>query len=436
MEYTIVLETDQLVARAHAAGLNAVKIPAADEMAEPMEGVVIVMADNETQKIAQGLADNGLDEIMVEWIDGSEFEGGISGLLDAGIEVIAPEARDLYFDEIRSLLDAEADPAMQERIPAGPDWAERNVILRRRELIVVCGAYGCGKSTVTQYFGIEWCMGPGALYEEGHSKASQRRERPVWFCTWEDDPMEQKEQVLRRITNGRCENASPDQIREARRIQGMILHTRPEADIDRDFNWYGKRARYMNKKYGTNFFVLDPWSEFDHIMEKNEQETQYVKKVMKELNKLCVELNAIFIVVTHITKSKYSDDMGIKPFRVADAMGSVQFGSTATRGICVARTSTLAGNGEHTVLYFDKVKISNGPNTMGKDREVVALSLHEDRHELIQDLDATMDAAAAWGCAGGGKMDGKRPKKRNKKDGKDNNDNVVSINKFVTGGDE
>jgi len=431
MTYTFVLEDDRLLVRARENGLNAIKKPAPDDLVTDLEGVIIVMADNEAQKIAQELADRGRDETMVEWIDGSEYEGGVDALLDAGIELIAPESRDLYFEEIRSLKHAEADASMQDRITVGPDWAERNIILRRRELIVVVGPYGCGKSTLLQYIGIHWCLGQGARYEEGHPKVGQIREKPVWFCTWEDDPMEQKDQILRFFTKGRCQEADAAQLAEADQICDMILHTRPEKDLDRNFEWYSNRAQYMHKKFGTNYFVLDPWSEFDHNMQKGEQETQYVKKVMKELNKLSVKLNAIFVVVTHITKSKYSDDMGIRPFRVADAMGSVQFGSTASRGICVQRCSTLAGNGDHMVVYFDKVKIERD---MGKAREVIALTYDPNRHELYQDLDATMDAAAAWGCAGGGKKNGERPKKKkkNNKDSKDSEDNVVDIDRYMT----
>ena len=277
---------------------------------------------------------------------------------------------------------------------------------------------------------MHWCLGEGAKYEEGHEKEGQMREKPVWLCTWEDDPFEQKDQILRFVTQGHGLDAKAHHVEAAKRMQRAILHTRPEVDISRDFGWFTKRARHMNKKYGTNFFVCDPWSEFEHLMERGDNETQYVKKIMHELTMLSTELNAIIIVTTHITKSKYSDDMGIKPFRVADAMGSVQFGSSASRGICVARVSTLSGNRDHTVLYFDKVKISNGPNTMGKDREVVALSLHEDSHTFIQDLDATMDAAGAWGCAGGGKMDGSR-KGRESNDNSNDGGSVINMARFT-----
>jgi len=428
IDCTLVIDDDRLLAKAKENGFKAVRKPAPDQMSDPLEGKVIVMVDSgKAQTIALELADGGLDPATVEWIDGTDFEGGIESLIDAGIDEILPEARDLYFNEVRPLADAHEEPVTQERIPAGPDWAARNIRFRRRELICAAGPYGCGKSTLLQYVGIEWCRGPGALYEEGHTQAGQLRERPVWFCTWEDDPVEQRDQIMRRCTFGKCEDGTPNEIAEARRIQRMILHTRPELDRSRDLGWYVERARYMSKKYGTNFFILDPWSEFDHEMEKGEQETQYVKKIMKELGKLSVELNAIFVVITHITKSKYSDDMSIRPFRVADAMGSVQFGSTATRGLCVQRVSTLAGNRDHMVVYFDKVKIER---TMGKAREVIALSYYENSHELVQDIDATMEAARAWGCRGGGKCGGERPVS-NSRDKTKSNGTTANIQGFA-----
>ena len=403
-DYTLIIDDDSLVKRAQAAGMNAVLLPEPDAMTTGITGLKMVLSDNEPAQIALALVEQGFEATEIEWLDGKDIDGGIASLIDCGIEAIFPETRDLHFDEIRSLADATEDPANMERIAAGPDWAERNIIWRRREVVVCAGPYGCGKSTFIQYLGVHWCLGEGAKYEDGHEKAGQLRPKPVWFCTWEDDPIEQRDQLERYCNHGLGTDW-------AEKLKRMILYTRPELDRERRLDWYVERALYMNKKFGTNFFVLDPWSEFDHEREKHETETEYVKKIMKVLGKLSVELNSIFVVVTHITKSKYSDDGTIRPFRVSDSFGSVQFGSTAARGFCVQRVSGLVGHQDHMIVYFDKVKIER---TMGKARECVALTYDPERHELYQDLDATTQAAEAWGCTTGGINGGKRPKKARK----------------------
>jgi hypothetical protein len=151
----------------------------------------------------------------------------------------------------------------------------------------------------------------------------------------------------------------------------------------------------MNEDYGTNFFVLDPWSEFDHERYNHENETEYCKRIMRELNKLSLELGVIFVVVTHIPKAKYSDDGSIKPFRTADAMGSVQFGSSASRGICVLRAKVkkhLGDDRDYLVVHFDKIKIER---SMGR-KGTLALLYHEDRHALEHQAEASTLAAEMW----------------------------------------
>jgi hypothetical protein len=154
----------------------------------------------------------------------------------------------------------------------------------------------------------------------------------------------------------------------------------------------------MNEDYGTNFFVLDPWSEFDHTRHSQENETEYCKRIMKELNKLSIELNAIFCVVTHLPKAKYTEDGGVKPFRVADAMGSVQFGSSAARGICVLRARVMSQHNDerdYLVTHFDKVKIERNMGRKG----TLALRYHEDRHALEHCAEASRMAKEMWSGA-------------------------------------
>jgi hypothetical protein len=73
-------------------------------------------------------------------------------------------------------------------------------------------------------------------------------------------------------------------------------------------------------------------------------------------------------------------------------MGSVQFGSSAARGICVMRTSDLIGSGDHMIVHFDKIKVER---TMGR-KGTLALRYHEDCHKLIHCLDASRIASDAW----------------------------------------
>ncbi len=389
-ENTIVVETDELLEVAKTAGLNAIKMPGEQDPVDFGDNLVIVIDDENGEFMAMSLAESGVNPKKVEWIDKRVCPGGVGLFLsDPGkVANINGYCRDIYWSQVRTLHEAEDDPALQERIPSGFEFLDPHLQWRRRELVVACGPYGCGKSMFTQLLAVKWCLGEGAKYPEGDERVpshmwGMERQCPVMFCTWEDDEQEQKDQIRRHF---------PGRPDLATKVQKMIRYVDPEYDGERYLSHFMKQARYMNEKFGTNFFLCDPWSEFDHERAPRELETEYVKAVMKQLGRLAIELNAIIIVVTHITKSKYSDDNVIKPFRVSDSMGSVQFGSTATRGFCVLRTSCLVGNQDHMIVHFDKIKIERN---MGK-KGTLALLYDEDRHTLFKDHDATSRAADMW----------------------------------------
>ena len=382
---TIVVVRDQsLLDACRHRGINAILMPDGSESVALNNTRIICLDDAEAYNMAADLVGLGIDPVYVDCIDADACpEGCAVALIAQGAEKIEACARDLYFNEIRPLADAKDDPVLRERIPCGLNFLEKHIRWRRRELCVVAGPYGCGKSILMQMLALKWAESGGGA----------DRIMPVWLCTWEDDPLVQKDLILAHYTHG-SDCPSPHQVQRAIAMQRKILHTNPELDRSRDLDWYIERARHYSKKCGTNFFVLDPWSEFDHVRGRDQTETEYVKAVMRVLHKLSVELNAIFIVVTHITKAKYAEGNTIRPFRVADAMGSVQFGSTGARGICVLRTSQLIGPNDHLVAHFDKIK-TEGATDMG-ELGTIALRYVRERHEFIHDADASRDAADAW----------------------------------------
>lgn len=387
-ETLILVKDSDLADKAVAAGVNCQVMPDAEAPINLTDMRIICVDDVYAEEMAREIAAGGVDEALVEWIDLDAFPEGAEKLL-TGKErhSIDVHSRDIHFSEIRTLYDAVEHKELEERIPSGFEFLDTHIKWRRREVVVAAGPYGCGKSTFLQLLALKYASGVGGSYED-HSE----RQIPVWFCTWEDDPIEQKDQILRHLTHGKCLEGDADQIAAAHRMQKKILYTDPVLERERRLDWYMERARYHHRKHGTCFFILDPWSEFDHVHERDQLETQYVKAVMKLLRRLSVELNSIFIVVTHIGKSKYSDDGGIRPFRVSDSIGSVNFGTSMDRGFCIQRTSALAGNRDHMIVHFDKIKVER---TMGR-KGTVALSYDENTHNLLIDLDATEQAKTAW----------------------------------------
>jgi hypothetical protein len=76
-------------------------------------------------------------------------------------------------------------------------------------------------------------------------------------------------------------------------------------------------------------------------------------------------------------------------------MGSVQFGSSADRGICVLRAKVkahLSDDRDYTVVHFDKIKIERNMGRKG----TVAMLYHEDRHALEKQEEASRIAHEMW----------------------------------------
>lgn len=389
-ETLVVVNNRDLVLICKANGIKAIHVDEAASLVEIAGAKVICIDDVNAYDMGQRLLDQGMHRRDVTCVDLQTFANGSRELLTGGdMSFIRECSRPTHFNMVRSLEDAQDDPADRIRIPSGLPFLDHHLKWRRNEVCVVTGPYGCGKSLLMHILAIKWAMGEGGKYKDGSD-----REVPAWLCTWEDDPVEQKDQLYRHICHGVKE---PDkmQLAYAQALARRVWHTHPKFTRTRDLDWYLDTVRMINEDYGTNFFVLDPWSEFDHERHSFENETEYCKRIMKELNKLSIDLGVIFIVVTHLPKSKYSDDGSVKPFRTADAMGSVQFGSSASRGICVTRAKVkahLKDDRDYLIAHFDKVKIERNMGRKG----TLAMLYHDDRHALEHQAEASRLAAEMW----------------------------------------
>jgi hypothetical protein len=392
-EYVVVVNNRDLIPVCAANGIRAIHIDEAVTLGEIAGAKAICVDDVNAYDMGHRLLDQGMNRRDVTCVDVQTFANGSRDLLAGGdLSFIRECSRPAHFNMVRSLEDASDDSQDRVRIPSGLPFLDHHLRWRRNEVCVITGPYGCGKSLLVDILAIKWALGDGGKYAD-----DSEREVPAWLCTWEDDPVEQKDQIYRHICHG-VKDPDKYQIEHARALARRIYHTHPKFTRTRDLEWYLETVRMMHEDYGTNFFVLDPWSEFDHLRYSHENETEYCKRIMKELNKLSIELGVIFNVVTHLPKSKYSEDGSIKPFRVADAMGSVQFGSSASRGICVLRAKVrkhLDDDRDYLVVHFDKIKIERNMGRKG----TIALRYHEDRHALEHCPDASRIAGEMWSGA-------------------------------------
>jgi AAA domain len=293
---------------------------------------------------------------------------------------------DPYWHEERPILHWQVDmPVFGES--SGFDFLDAHLRWTNPELVVVAGPYGCGKSSLTRLLGYRWADTIG-----------RRKGKRVSIVGWEDNIADVKAEIERYAVAGRVNGSLRDG--DAQRIVDMhsrIGWTQRHPEEQRLIDWYCALVEQRAYHEDVGFFVFDPFNEHDTTRGKNQTETEYVAAVMLKLHKLVKKLDIILVVVTHVSAKSYDETGAIKPFRVANAAGSVQFGNRADRGICMLRASTLAekssiGAHEHMILHFDKCR---NEARMGK-RGTIACMFDPAAMRLEYDRGATQEARKIW----------------------------------------
>jgi hypothetical protein len=233
------------------------------------------------------------------------------------------------------------------------------------------------------------------LHSGGHHRRAEKAR--VSIVGWEDKLQTIKREVLRYSLGGDVEELNSEQTKRLADMEGRIGWTRRHPDDARLIAWYCELVEHRAKHRGVCFFVFDPFNEHDSTRAPNQSETEYVREMMIKFRKLVHGLGIIMIVVTHVSAKSYDETGKIKPFRIANASGSVQFGNKADRGICILRTETLSessdwGASEHMVLHFDKAK---DEEVMGR-KGTVACVFDPKSMTLTEDKGATMKARESW----------------------------------------
>ena len=276
----------------------------------------------------------------------------------------------LFWDDVIPVEDIEDEDF--EVYPSGISFLDLNLGWgwRLPELVVLCGPYGCGKSTLGQLLAAEFVHGAGRGLGSG-----------AMLCSWEDLASEVKRNMGMFATSRRA----PD-------IGKRVHFVRRKASEDRLVSWYMDLVRYHKRRYGTRFFFLDPWNEMDHQRDHRQMETDYVMDMMRLFRDLVDQEGIIIIIATHIPGKYIKGNGDIEPFKIGNAFGSSNFGNKADRGICLARTKKIDPNKGHAIIRLDKAKVER---KMGR-RGTIAAWLDDKEFRLNFDAWATGEVQDIW----------------------------------------
>lgn len=294
-------------------------------------------------------------------------------------------AGDMFWHEERPIGLWENEPVVPG-VSSGIEFLDPHLRWTRSELVVTAGPYGCGKSTATRLLAYQWA-----------DKIGRKTDQRCSIVGWEDPISIIRREVTRYAIGHDVVAPSGLQGRRIADMERRVGWTRRHPDEKRLLEWYWALVRHRARYDGVGFFVFDPWNRHDAVKPVQQTETDYVRDMMQEFQKLVRELDIILIIVTHVAAKSYDESGRIKPFRLANAMGSSNFGSAAHRGICMCRTASLAefsdtGARDHMVINFDKAK---DEETMG-ERGTVACLFDRNSMTLTIDHGATLQAKKLW----------------------------------------
>jgi archaellum biogenesis ATPase FlaH len=326
--------------------------------------IIVVGRAAEAKGKALSLTARGIDATRLSYVDllpGDDFFVRIG------------KPKHMFWDDVVpvSELNAEEDFAVY---PTGLGFLQKNLgwYWRLPELVIMCGPYGCGKSTLGQVL---------ATCFVNEKETGRALGSGAMLCSWEDLESE----VFRNVRNFAQANDVPDMV-------GKIHFVRRRASEERLVSWYMDLVRYHRRRFGTRFFFLDPWNEMDHQRDPRQMETDYVKDAMRAFRDLVDQEQIILVIATHIPGKFIRGDGSIEPFKIGHAFGSSNFGNKADRGICLVRTKKFDPRNGHAIIRLDKAKVER---KMGH-RGTVAARLDVDRFALEYDGHATLGAQDIW----------------------------------------
>ena len=129
-----------------------------------------------------------------------------------------------------------------------------------------------------------------------------------------------------------------------------VIYQSVDADDEMNLEWFLDRCRIAVLQHGARMIVLDPWNELEHRRRRDETETEYTNRALREFRKFAQRMNVAFWVVAHPTKPEKGFSGVPKLYQIA---GSAAWANKPHYGLTYHRRDPSANTGE---LHVSKVR--------------------------------------------------------------------------------
>lgn len=163
-------------------------------------------------------------------------------------------------------------------------------------------------------------------------------------------------QMTKRYRSEQVNNARPTAADAKSWIQDnfSFIGQNPSKDEDLDLTLEEiiNFAEISVVRFGTKVLVLDPWNEIEHRRKRDESETEYVNRALKEFKRFARRFDVLVIIVAHPTKMTQHGKVQVPT--LYDINGSANWFNKADYGLVIWRDKV--DRGTQTTVKISKIK--------------------------------------------------------------------------------
>ena len=140
--------------------------------------------------------------------------------------------------------------------------------------------------------------------------------------------------------------------------QVFIQAATEEAFGDQPMDLYNvlERAVQVIEREGLEILLIDPWNELEHLKPRDELMTDYIRRALMYLKRICRHYGVSVILVAHPTKAAVNESASRVP-GLADIEGSMNWYNKCDNGLIVVRDN---GSGSTRVISAKVREIGAG----------------------------------------------------------------------------